>query len=37
MYENEPEKIRFIVDQLADHKVSRAGVLALVEWFEKYL
>ncbi|HZH59421.1 MAG TPA: prolyl oligopeptidase family serine peptidase [Metabacillus sp.] len=37
MYENEPEKLRFIVDQLADHKVSREGVLALVEWFEKYL
>jgi uncharacterized protein len=37
MYENDPEKLRFIVDPLADHKVSREGVMALVEWFEGYL
>lgn len=37
MYENEAEKLRFIADPLADHKVSREGVLALVEWFERYL
>ncbi|MGM0874590.1 MAG: prolyl oligopeptidase family serine peptidase [Bacillota bacterium] len=37
MYENESEKLRFIVDPLADHKVSREGVMALVEWFERYL
>ncbi|MCM3160926.1 prolyl oligopeptidase family serine peptidase [Metabacillus litoralis] len=37
MYEAQPEKLRFIADPLADHKVSREGTLALVEWFERYL
>jgi len=37
MYDKEPEKLQFIADPLADHKVSRQGVLALVEWFERYL
>lgn len=37
LYEKEPEKIKFIADEKADHKVSREGVLQLVDWFEKYL
>ncbi|WP_226670561.1 esterase [Metabacillus litoralis] len=37
MYEKEPNKLKFIADPLADHKVSREGVLALVDWFVKYL
>ncbi len=37
LYEKEPEKLCFITDPLADHKVSREGVLALVEWFERHL
>lgn len=37
MYEKTPERLKFIVDPLADHKVSREGVMALVEWFARYL
>jgi uncharacterized protein len=37
MYEKEPDKLRFIGDPLAGHKVSHEGVLALTEWFERYL
>lgn len=37
MYEQDPSKLKFIADPLADHKVSREGVLALVEWFEKHI
>ncbi|KKI93596.1 esterase [Bacillus sp. SA1-12] len=37
MYEETPEKLNFIADPLADHKVSREGVSALVEWFDRYL
>lgn len=37
VYADEPEKLHFISDKDADHKVSREGVLQLVEWFEKYL
>ncbi|QGQ44640.1 prolyl oligopeptidase family serine peptidase [Metabacillus sediminilitoris] len=37
MYEKEPEKIRFIADPIAGHKVSHEGVLALTDWFERYL
>ncbi|WP_299092664.1 esterase [uncultured Metabacillus sp.] len=37
MYEKTPENLKFIADPLADHKVSREGVLALVEWFDRYL
>jgi fermentation-respiration switch protein FrsA (DUF1100 family) len=37
LYEKTPERLRFIADPIADHKVSREGVMALVEWFERYL
>lgn len=37
LYERSPENIRFIVDPGADHKVSREGLLATAEWFEKHL
>lgn len=36
-YEGNPEKLQFISDDKADHKVSREGVLALVQWFHTYL
>jgi uncharacterized protein len=36
-YDKEPENIRFITDEHADHKVSREGLIATVGWFEKYL
>lgn len=36
-YEKHPEKLHFITDEKADHKVSREGVVGLVDWFEKYL
>lgn len=36
-YENVPEKLVFITDERAGHKVSREGVLKTVEWFETYL
>jgi fermentation-respiration switch protein FrsA (DUF1100 family) len=36
-YRKEPETIHFITDEHADHKVSREGLKATVEWFEKHL
>jgi uncharacterized protein len=36
-YEGNEENILFIADDKADHKVSREGVMKLVEWFEKHL
>jgi fermentation-respiration switch protein FrsA (DUF1100 family) len=36
-YRDQPEKIKFIADEHADHKVSREGLKATVDWFEKYL
>lgn len=36
-YENSPEKLHFISDEHADHKVSREGVIKTVEWFELHL
>lgn len=36
-YRGEEDKIRFIVDPEADHKVSRVGLLETVKWFKKYL
>ncbi|MFS0864207.1 esterase [Fredinandcohnia sp. 179-A 10B2 NHS] len=36
MYENQ-ENIKFIADPAADHKVTREGLLASVEWFKKHL
>ena len=32
-----PEHIRFILDENADHKVTREGLLETVAWFTKYL
>lgn len=37
IYETEQEKLQFIRDDNADHKVSREGVLGLVDWFEQFL
>ncbi|WP_078555301.1 esterase [Bacillus alkalicellulosilyticus] len=37
LYANAKEKLVFISDPHRDHKVSRAGVIATVEWFEKNL
>lgn len=37
LYENSPEKLHFITDEKADHKVSRDGVIKLVDWFERYV
>lgn len=36
-YEEVPENLHFIIDERADHKVSREGLEATIEWFEKYL
>ncbi|MEH7255182.1 prolyl oligopeptidase family serine peptidase [Neobacillus niacini] len=36
-YEKKPENIHFITDEFADHKVSREGIKATVDWFEKHL
>lgn len=36
-YQDFPEGLQFIADEAADHKVSRQGLLATVDWFEKYL
>lgn len=37
LYKENPEKLEFIVDDQAEHKVSWDAVLSLVEWFEKYV
>jgi uncharacterized protein len=36
-YQKTPANIKFISDEQADHKVSREGLKATVEWFEKHL
>ncbi|MFT4417136.1 prolyl oligopeptidase family serine peptidase [Fredinandcohnia humi] len=36
LYDNE-DNIKFIADPQADHKVSREGLLASVEWFKQHL
>lgn len=36
-YQNEPERLHFLTDNLAGHKVSREGLLKTVEWFDKWL
>lgn len=36
-YESQEDNLLFIEDDKADHKVTREGVLKLVEWFEKHL
>lgn len=37
LYQHSPENLQFITDEKADHKVSRVGVLKLVEWLEKHV
>lgn len=37
LYNDAPEKLRFISDEQAGHKVSREGVLETVKWFETHL
>lgn len=36
-YHKNPEKLVFITDEKAGHKVSREGLLATLEWFKKHL
>lgn len=36
-YGDHPDKLSFLEDEKADHKVSREGVLQLVAWFERFL
>jgi fermentation-respiration switch protein FrsA (DUF1100 family) len=36
-YRHIPDRLQFITDKHAGHKVSRAGLKALVQWFERYL
>lgn len=36
-YKGNAEKIQFILDEKAEHKVTQEGVLNLVQWFETYL
>lgn len=37
LYADAPEKLQFISDKKAGHKVSHEGVVNLVSWFQKYL
>ncbi|MEH7224881.1 esterase [Bacillus sp. JJ1566] len=37
LYNGKKENLSFIADTRADHKVTREGLLASVEWFKKYL
>lgn len=36
-YSNDPERLYFLTDERAGHKVSREGLLKTVEWFETWL
>ncbi|MBM7620656.1 fermentation-respiration switch protein FrsA (DUF1100 family) [Bacillus tianshenii] len=36
-YKNNPQNIGLIIDEQADHKVSRKGVLATVDWFATHM
>ncbi|MEC1288972.1 alpha/beta fold hydrolase [Bacillus mojavensis] len=36
-YREQPERLQFIADERADHKVPRAAVLKTVDWFETHL
>jgi fermentation-respiration switch protein FrsA (DUF1100 family) len=36
-YKNKPDNLKLIVDEKADHKVSREGVLATVDWFATHI
>lgn len=37
MYSGCPERLKFITDQKAGHKVSREGLLSTVEWFNEFV
>ena len=37
LYADTPDKLRFISEEKAGHKVNRAALLESVEWFETYL
>lgn len=37
LYSSSPERLKFITDQKAGHKVSREGLLATVEWFNEFV
>ncbi|MBP2241138.1 fermentation-respiration switch protein FrsA (DUF1100 family) [Cytobacillus eiseniae] len=37
LYEQQPEKLKFIVDEKAGHKVSNEGISQTVRWFELYV
>ena len=37
LYKNEPNKLQFITDESAGHKVSNEGVEKTVKWFEQYI
>ncbi|MDQ0268771.1 prolyl oligopeptidase family serine peptidase [Cytobacillus purgationiresistens] len=37
LYDDTPEKIKFISDEQAGHKVSREGLIRTVQWFEDYI
>ncbi|MCC3355564.1 prolyl oligopeptidase family serine peptidase [Bacillus sp. REN16] len=37
LYKGKEENLSFIADTRADHKVTREGLLASVEWFKKHL
>jgi uncharacterized protein len=36
-YEHSKDKLSFILDERAEHKVSRKGVIQTAEWFERHL
>lgn len=36
-YNGHPEKLKFITDERAGHKVSQKGVKATIDWFSKFL
>ena len=37
LYEHEPDKLKFIIDEKAGHNVSNEGVAQTVKWFEKFV
>ncbi|WP_419392581.1 alpha/beta fold hydrolase [Cytobacillus praedii] len=37
LYKQEPEKLKFIIDEKAGHNVSNEGVAQTVKWFEKFV
>jgi hypothetical protein len=36
-YQMNPEKLAFLMDERAGHKVTREGLIATVEWFKRHL